>query len=289
MTKKIRLDNYNKTQKKQLQKLEKLDARNLKNEEIVESLKSKFKDEISQIIYRFVQKLESLIGKDININNSNYYLFNNIYEINHDYRGNKKQSIFISEKEQKIKFKQNDSYFKQDIYYYDDTSNQVSVYYSAIEKFLIGYKENSKDYVRVANTDCYLKIHHSITNQLKMFGFNFTNYKLNPKLKDIDEYVNNILRIRLQNLKNSFSIIQQIIYQTKNSYSGSSLNPISKYYQSKIKSINTYDPDGERIFGDWMVISNNLNYDSIKHLAQALRANSTLKYFNASFTCFIFL
>ena len=68
--------------------------------------------------------------------------------------------IFILEKENKIKFKKDDDFFKQDIFYYEDTTNHVTVYYSAIEKFLIGYKEASKDYTKIVNTDAYIKINY---------------------------------------------------------------------------------------------------------------------------------
>jgi len=262
-TKNVRLNNTNKIAKKIEHKLEKINTYNLKNKEYVDKLKKQFNGEISDVIKLFIDKLESLIGKDININNNNFYLNNNAYVIDHDYRGNKKSPIIILEKDNKIKFKKDDKIFNQDIYYYDDNDNQVTMYYSAIEKYLIGYKENSKNFIKVHNTDCYLKIHYSLLNQLRLLGFNYLHNKIDPKIKDINQFVNNILRIRLQNLKNALSDIQQIIYQIKNNYSGSTLNPIAKYYQTKIKDINTYDNNSTRIFVDWNIINSNLYYKNI--------------------------
>jgi hypothetical protein len=258
-----RLKNSEKMSKKFEHKMEKLDMKNIQNVEYIDKIKSKLNGEMSQTINKFAKKLEGLIGTDININNNNYYLFYNVYEINHDYRGNKKNSIFMTDKDQKIKFKKDDQYFGQDVYYYDDSANQVTVYYSAIERFLLGYKESSKDFVKLSNTDCYIKIHYSLVNQLRMLGFNYVNYKVDPKTKDLNSFVNNILRIRIQNLKNTLSIIQQIIYQVKNNFTGSGLNPIAKYYQTKIKQINTYDAEQNKIFKDWNILNNYLFFNTI--------------------------
>ena len=283
-----RLKNFNKIIKKSQYRIEKLNIIDINNKKYLDEFKKKLKDDINNIIENFIEKLESLIGKNININNSNFYLNHDVYVISNDYRGNKKSPIFISEKENKIKFKKNEQFFKQDVYYYEDSANQVTVYYSSVEKYLIGYKESSKDYVNLVNTDCYLKINYSIYNQLKYFGFNYINYKFNPKIKNISEFINNILGIRLQNIKNSLSIIQQIIYQVKNNYLGANVNPISKVYMNKIKSINTYD-DGNRIYKDWDIINRalfhqyqdinpNINITILPNTNQYLSADLLLKF-----------
>lgn len=261
--KNIRLKNMNYVTKKFDKKLEKLNIKNMDNEKYIDELKNKFNVEISEIVATFINKLESLIGKDNNINNKNYYLQYDVFEINHNYKGTKQDSIFITDKEQKIKFKKNDKYFKQDIYIYDDTINKVTIYYSAIEKYILGYKEINKDYKILHNTDCYIKIHYSVKKQLELLGFNYINNRIGNDIKNINEYINNILRIRLQNLKNSLSEIQQIIYQVKTMFKGSNINFIAKLYQTKIKSINTYDDNGDRIFKDWTIINNSLYYENI--------------------------
>jgi hypothetical protein len=262
-SKDVRINSILKTEKIVDKKLEKIEMKNIKNEKYLEQIVKKFNDEISHTIEAFISKIESLIGNDININNNNYYLRYDAYELDHDYRGNKKSSIIITEKDQKIKYKKNDTFFGQDVYQYDDANNQVSVFYSATEKYLIGYKESSKDYIKIFNSNCYIKVHYSLKHQITYLGFTYMNYVVPPKNDNINEFVNNILRIRLQNLKNSLSTIQQIIYQVKNNFAGTYVNPIAKYYQNKIKIINTYDEDGERIFKDWMMINDNLYYHKI--------------------------
>ncbi len=265
-----RLKREHKLLKKVNQKLEKIEIKNLTSEKYVKELKTKFNKDIDTIIREFIKKLESLIGKNININNNNYYLFSDVYEIDHDYKGNKRESIFLLENDKKVEFKADDGYFKQDIYYYYDATNRVTVYYSSIEKYLLGYKENSKDIIRVFNTDCYLRVRYSVLNQLKLLGFNYMNNKMNKDIKDfnslksVNSFANNILKIRLQNLKNCLSDIQQIIYQVKNHFDGSNLNIIAKIYISKIKKLETYDENSERIFKDWNILINSLYYENIE-------------------------
>ena len=259
----IRIKADEKLNKKLEAKMLKINMKNLSNQKYVESIKTKSNIEILNEITKLINRLEKLIGKDININNFNYYLNENVYEINHDYRGNKRKSIFINENENIIKFKKDDPVFKQDVYYYEDKVNQVVIYYSAIERYIIAYKENSKDYTIVRNSDCYIKINYSIFNQLKFFGFNYIINKIDTKLQNINTFINNILSIRLQNLKNAISIIQQIIYQVKNNFTGLSVNPIAKYYQNKIKTIQTYDKDGERIFNNWSILTNTIYHENI--------------------------
>lgn len=263
LSRNVRLSNEIKLDSVQEKKIEKINMKNIKNEKYIEQLRNKYNIEIAHTIDTFVNLLESIIGKDININNNNYYLQHNVYEIDHDYRCNKKTPIIILEKDQIIKYKKNDAFFGQDVYQYEDTNNQVSVFYSATEKYLIGYKESSKEYIKIFNSNCYLKIHYSFKHQLTYLGFTYMNYPILNKIDDLNDFVNNILRIRLQNLKNSLSILQQVIYQVKNKFNGSYLNPIAKYYQSKIKNINTYDDDADRIFKDWSILNDNLYYNNI--------------------------
>ena len=261
----VRIKEIKNADKYRLTTIKKFNVKFIENQKYVDEMKKIYMNDMNDTIDKFINKIESLIGTNININNSNYYLKENVYIINHNYHGKKIEPIIIKESEDKIKFRQNDSYFKQDVYYYYDKLNQVTLYYSYIEKYVIGYKENSNVHTRVYNSDCYIIINYSITNQLKLFGFNYVNYRIPNKIKsfNINDFVNNILRNRLQNLKNSLSIFQQIIYQIKNKYSGSNLNPIAKYYQSKIKSINTFDNKGERIFFEWSIINDNLYFDRL--------------------------
>ena len=41
--------------------------------------------------------------------------------------------------------KENDKFFKMDVLYYLDKSNNVEVFYDAITKKLLGYKERNRD------------------------------------------------------------------------------------------------------------------------------------------------
>lgn len=242
-------------------KLEKIKIKNINN---LKYLKKLIKDNNSNSnITNLFNLFQKSIGTNININinNNNYHLFNNIYIINHNYMEAKIKPFIIFENDSNFQIIKNDSNFKQDIYSYYDSINKVTLYYSYIEKYFIGFKENSKDIIYLINTDCYIHINYSIFYQLKLLGFNNIFSKINNNVKNLNIFINNILQIRLQNLKNSISYIQQIIYQIKNKFNGSHVIPISKFYQSKIISINTYDNNNNRIFKDWNIINNNLFID----------------------------
>lgn len=260
---KIRIKNFNKIINKIEIKKKKLETEKLNNLEYIEKFSKIYNKDLEFFNENFINKLENIIGKNININNNNIYLNENCYEIDHNYLGKKIKSIFFTENDNIIKIKKNDSIFKQDVFYYEDTNNKITLYYSYIEKYLLGYKENSKDYILLNNTNCYIKINYSIQNRLKYLGFNYIFYKVDNK--NLSVFVNNILRTRLQNLKNCISYIQQIIYQIKFESDSSNVNPIAKFYQNKIKLFNTYDENNNRIFKDWNIINNNLYYKNIKN------------------------
>ena len=214
------------------------------------------KELLDDIIMKLINKLESIIGKNININNNNYYLLDNVYIIDHDYYGNKINNIYILDNENKVKFKKKDNYFKQDVYYYDDNINQVTIYYSSISKHLLGYKDINREYIKIYNSNCYLKINYSIYNQLKLLGFNYIYYKIDKKYKisNLIDYINNLLNNRLENLKNGISEIQLIIYQIINKFKGPNLHKIAKYYQNKLININLSSTN-YTFFQDWNFIN----------------------------------
>jgi len=107
------------------------------------------------------------------------YFYDNVYVINHDYMGKELQKpIVLSDKDNKIQFKNNHPYFKSDVIYYTITksaSNKIDVFYDAITKILLGYKESSKDYVINTNTEFYLIINYRKRIFLKRYNFRYNS------------------------------------------------------------------------------------------------------------------
>ena len=70
-----------------------IEKKNIKYKNIITNIKSKYgktklhKEDYFNYIKKFLYHIESVIGKNININDSNVYLFYDVYIINHDHNG----------------------------------------------------------------------------------------------------------------------------------------------------------------------------------------------------------
>ena len=151
--------------------------------------------------------------------------------------------------------------------------------YIEIESKKIKQKKNTQE---IINKDLD-NIHETDKNIIRSIenvtDDSFIIDKYEKNINNLNKFINNILRIRLQNLKNCLSEIQQIIYQIKFQLTSSSLNYIAKLFQSKINYLNTYDDNNNRIFKDWILINNStyhINYakDKIKINIKSLSNNN---------------
>ena len=184
-----------------------------------EGYKKYYDNNYDTLIKRFVDKLESIVGENININNANIYLKNNIYIIDHNQFGQSSDLLIIKE----AVYKPNHEYFKQDVLIL--TKDKLEIYYNSIENNLIGYKEKGKNYVDVSGTGKFVKINYSIENKLRYIGFdnkyiNTNDYQIDDiyskeKLNNKD-IVDGIMRNRINALKKLLEYSQKIIYQIKN-------------------------------------------------------------------------
>lgn len=217
-------------------------------------MNQELKSDIYKTVDGLIEYWESIIGKDININNENIYLRQNVYIINHNFRGQIKPDLTIhTENENKVLFKKDDTYFKQNIFYYWDKINNLTMYYNAQDYNYLGYKEQGKDYVRVTGSGCSLQVKLAIKNKLLFLGYPYLNYKIPQNILDelnsgvpnknsgykLNNFVAGITRERIVNLKNTLINIQKIFYQIKNHTNLSKAHPITKIYINKFKSIQT--------------------------------------------------
>jgi hypothetical protein len=223
-------------------------------------------------LYNTIEKLinfwETIIGKDVNINNDNIYLKQNVYIINHNYRGITRSDIIThTENENKILFKKDDPYFKQNIFYFYDKTQNLTMYYNAQDYNYLGYKEQGKDYTRVYGTGASLEVKLAIKNKLLFLGYSYLNYKIPQyilELLNINElkkagsklinFISDITRERISNLKNTLINIQKIFYQIKNKgsqenkFSHTKIHPITTRYLNKFKNIETNNSSGNKFF-----------------------------------------
>lgn len=249
----------------------------------------------SMIIDKLITSMESYIGKDIIINIDKYpvYLMDNVYIIDHAYNGALfTQPIIFTQKDNKIFFKENQSFFKTDVYYYtDNRTTHIDVYYDAISLELLGYKEKHKDYVLLKNSNNYLIINLSIRNRLLIIGHKTQyidvkrNFDENKKYIKDEENINyfqildNLIRDHIYKMKHIIDNIISILYKVKNFdiiteeeilnlVSSQTINAIINKFSKQIENINFISSDNlngieSNIFDDWNDIRDLFIYEKI--------------------------
>ena len=269
---------------KELYEENKLKIKKTKN--IVNHLLKKYhkltNDNLDNYINSFTHKLSKILGDKIKINNYYSYFNDTLYIIDHDHLGitlpdNKIINVLLSE--DKIIFIDNHKLFNKDIIYYKDKSKNIYVYYDAITLQYLGYSENNKD-IKKNRNNASLKVELSVKDMLINLGYenkylNMEYYNDNTNNHDL---ILQILRNRLNNLKQILNKTQSLIFELKNktkiSVSNNGKNEIINEFIKKIKNLNT---DG--IFTFCSEISNKIaiNYD----ISENININiSSTKYVN---------
>jgi hypothetical protein len=199
------------------------------------------KDEPYKFIDQFLNNVQSVIGTDANINNSNILLKDNIYIIDHDYLGYPLDvPIIISDRDNRISFKSNHHFFKTDVIFYTShKAGRLDVFYDATTHILLGYKENSKDFVSSKKTDKKIRLNYSIANKLKLLGYPSQYINIGEQyegvsrdIKDmvghdspvnreevLKDILSNVIRKRIFNLKKVINIFQRFVWRIKNNAS----------------------------------------------------------------------
>ena len=104
----------------------------------------------------------SVLGNKIKIGNDIIYMKDTLYIIDHDFLGNeRKETITLLESDNKIEIIRNHYYFKRDVIYYKDKSNNMFVFYDFITLQYLGYSENNKEYKKTKSV-ASLKINLSL-------------------------------------------------------------------------------------------------------------------------------
>lgn len=287
------LDTLNKNlNKNKLKILNYMDTNILDKNELLINLKNQYNKNKDNYINSFVDLLKNNIGdnKDINFDE-------NIYTIDHLYDGTKlDKPILLTNKDKKIIFKSKHHHFKTDVLTYSfnkTANNKIEVFYDAINKVLLGYKETSKDYVSNNSFEHKIKINYSITYKLKYLGFesdfidiyskinktigfdDYKNLKQNEKEECIEDIVLDIFRDRTKNLKKVIYEIQRIINQIKTNTINTEqpndeidhFNKLMSKYAKKLTDFNY------NIFENWSKISDDINSISNNHDLKEHRFN----------------
>jgi len=228
--------------KNRIKKIELNDLSKENTNSIIKKLEENYneqfkKSSIDNFLENFVNKIEKLYQSEDKKSN----LRHNIYIINHNYEGNKMDKpMILTDIDNKVLFKENHPFFKMDVISYNFSKSgatKIEVFYDAITKILLGYKETSRDYVVNAKTENRININYSMVFKLKYLGLEsnyiniyqkikkmFINIEKYEKLSDkekeevIAKFIYDICRTRIKNLKKVIYEIQCIVNQIKNKY-----------------------------------------------------------------------
>lgn len=227
-------------------------------------------------IDKFINLVQTTIGTDVNINNENIFIKDDAYIINHNHNGQPYDTPIIITDKSKIIYKKNDSFFNTDVIYYtNNKSGKIDVFYDANTFILLGYKELNKDYTRLPKTDKYMLISYSLESRIKLLGYSQKYINIKEQLDEYKQYyigsstefiINNIVadinRTRIVRLKRIITDIQRYIYRIIFNYeekideNEANKNFMTKYYK-KLNNLNIKDGD-DKIFSDWEVIQNDV-------------------------------
>lgn len=273
---------------------------NLKN-----SYKKEFGDKIhgqlNHIVDDFIKVLEEHISpkSDLGLSNLPIYLQDDVYIIDHSYDGTPfKNPIIITQKENKIFFKEDHPFFKVDVYYYtDNRATPIDVFYHAVTLRLLGYKEKHKEYILTNKLNNYLQINQSIRNRLLTVGYK-TKYidindifAKNSKLitdsnENLFRIMNSLIREHVYNIRAIVDKIISIIYKIKFFKTPSEADTISylKSAQTLTTLISKYSKlirefnvgENNIIFNDWGDIQDLFSYEKIDWNATNVRANENM-------------
>ena len=295
---------YDEQQKKIKNINGKIEKRDKKVRENVNRIKSQYsetkvsKDDYFGFIKDFLDIMENIIGKGVNINNNNIYLKHNLYVIDHDHRGYPlDKPIYLSDKEQKINFKRDHHFFKTDVLYYTNYKvGKVDVFYDATSLLLLGYKEQNRDFEKIKNKNIHLKINYSIGNKLRMLGYPSKNIQIDKRIRKLkkiyknikdEELIKNIVseisRDRIDKLKKVISDIIRFIYKIKYNYDEEfdeeDLDQLLiNKYKNKLAKMDIKDNKGKRIYGKWKSIKYGIFLQDLSN--KDININPNEKYVN---------
>ena len=277
-------------------------AEKTKNFEFINKVKSEYgkskqhKEDYYHFIDQFISKIESVLGKDVNLNNENIFLRHDAYIINHDHNGYPLEKPFtITDIGNKINFRKDHPFFKKDVIYYTNYKLQIDVFYDASTKLLLGYKEKNKDFQKSKRQNIYLKVNNSIMSRLKMLGYSSKYIDITEKMvkyKQIFKDPNTILihiisdigRNRVQNLKKVIMDLQRYIYRLAYNYDVKPIdeenNPDKFFdkYKNKLNKIILRKDKNDKFLYKWKAIKYGLFFEDLTNKIINLDPNS--KFFS---------
>jgi hypothetical protein len=245
-----------------------------------------------EFINNMLDEIQSTIGNETGIG-TGIYLRDNSYIIDHDHLGSSLPKEVIITDSKKINFKQNHPFYKTDVIYYSSHQNgKIDVFYDATTKILLGYKEESKNFVHNKKQERRLIINYSILNKLKLLGYSSqfidvtTQYNNAIEGKEGTNYdkeqlntllLADIIRDRIANLKRVIYEFQRVLFRLLNNYSqvieehddsdyfANIMNSFVVNYKKKLNDVKLVGENGEhQVFKHWKGVTRGIFADEVK-------------------------
>jgi hypothetical protein len=255
----------------------------------------------------FLDEIQTTMGNEMG-QGTEIFLRENSYIIDHDHLGYQlDKNVVITDNNNKIFYKQNHPFFKCDVIYYPSYKNgRIEIFYDATTKILLGYKEESKNFVSNRKQDKRLIVNYSILNKLKILGYvskfiyvasdykkeflgreNINNVDKNIIAKSI---VMNIIRSRIANLKKIIYEFQRILFRIINNFTpepivpdneleffSNKLNIFVEKYKKKLANINVTNDKGEHmVFKHWKGVDRGLFAEEVQEVKYNFDEQSTV-------------
>jgi hypothetical protein len=150
---------------------------------------NKYDNNIENTINTLIDNIQKITGENID----KFHLRKNKYIFSYDHQGNElknqnkeKDIIELFEDDKNIRIIENHSFYKKDVLLlsYKFKSTNYEIFYDLYEKYLLGYRETSKDYVINLKSNIKFEIIYSIKNLFLLFGFpreKITIYDIYPE------------------------------------------------------------------------------------------------------------
>lgn len=261
-------------------------------DDIINSMKTSYNKTVKssadrlKFIDSLIYNIQNVVGDNIFIPkvNRKIYINEDVYSINHDRYGNTLSEPIIL-KPNKVLFQNNNKFFNTDVLYYTDyKTGRTNVYYDALNKHLLGYKEENKDYTINKDVNRYIRIKYSLKSQLLLMGYSSKYIDISNKLDELKniykddetQIKNNIAstlnRERIVNLKKLLFELQRNIYRINYNYRENYkptdmetyIEPYIDKYRKSLKNIKLDDKGNNRIFKSYEKISTYITYKSPK-------------------------
>lgn len=228
-------------------------------------------------IDELINELQTVLGNEISVGEiDSTYLRENSYVINHDHLGYPlEKNVILTDDSKKITYTQNHPFFKTDVVHYTSYKNgKINIFYDATTRILLGYKEESKNFVLDKKQDKRLIVNYSIANKLKMLGHQSQFIDIHLQVEDLKTsninpeqitniILSNLVRERILNLKKVIYEFQRTFFKILNNFAEQQTEENSEYFSNKLNAfiekqkknlanINIFDSKGNHmVFKHW--------------------------------------